>query len=81
MPRKSKITAVPVGQQEEEFASGGDEEVKTEAQEMTEIINEVNVEPDEQTVEETQFVEVSKPKAKARAKKAPKKPSEFVEPE
>ena len=77
--RQSEIIAIPVGQ-EEEVASGGDEEVKTEAQEMTEIINEVNVEPDEQTVEETQFVEVSKPKAKARAKKAPTKPPEFVEP-
>ena len=48
---------------------------------MTDIVHEVNFEPDEQTVEETPLVEVAKEKAKARAKKAPKQASELREPE
>ena len=42
MGRKAKIVAVSIDK-EEEVAPQVDEEVKTEAQLMTEIINEVNV--------------------------------------
>ena len=77
MPRKAKITAVPVEQPE---ASVADDEVKTDAQEMAEIINEVEVDEPEPTVEAS--VPEPKPKAKARAKREPKKPVEqFIEPE
>ena len=44
MGRKAKITAVPIEQQVESIPSG-EEEVKTDAQLMTEIINEVNASP------------------------------------
>ena len=67
MPRKAKITAVPVEQPE---ASVADDEVKTDAQEMTEIINEVK-EP-EPTIEAS--VPEPKPKAKAR-RESPKNQS------
>ena len=76
MPRIFKIIAVPVGRQWKEVASGGDEEVNAEAPGMTGIIIEVDVEPDEQTVEQPPFVEVAKPQAKARAQKAPKQARE-----
>ena len=67
MPRKAKITAVPVEQPE---ASVADDEVKTDAQEMTEIINEVKVDDAPiLTQEYVPVVEVAKPKAKARAKR------------
>jgi len=79
MPRKAKLIAVPVEQKEEEVASGGDDEVKTDAQEMTEIINEVKVEePVSEPIADASVPE-PKPKAKARAKREPKKPVE-VEP-
>ena len=42
MPRKAKITAVPIEQQVESIPSG-DDEAKTDAQQMTDIINEVNM--------------------------------------
>ncbi len=41
MGRKAKITAVPIDQ-EEEITPQGDDEVKTDAEHMTDIINEVN---------------------------------------
>ena len=41
MGRKAKITAVPIEQQVESIPSG-DDEAKTDAQHMTDIINEVN---------------------------------------
>ena len=74
MPRKAKIIAVPIEQKEEEVASG--DEAKTEAQEMTEILNEVKVDsdPSEPVVRVDQEPDPEpKPKAKARAKRAPKK--------
>ncbi len=50
--RKSKIIAVPISRPEGlAIAQMGDEEVKTEAEEMTELINEVNTE--EELVAET----------------------------
>ena len=96
MGRKAKITAVPIEQKEESIPSG-DDEVKTDAQLMTEIINEVNA-PEglivEQLVTEQEdevpviedLAEV--PKAKAKAKSAPRssrtpmvaKPSVVAEP-
>ena len=42
MGRKAKITAVPIEQQVEIIPSGDDDEAKTDAQQMTDIINEVN---------------------------------------
>ena len=41
MPRKSKNIAVPIEQTEGKVASGSGDEVKTDAQEMAEIIHEV----------------------------------------
>ena len=88
MPRKAKVIAVPIEQKEEEVASG--DEVKTEAQEMTDIINEVKVEePVSEPIvvlapkvadQEEAPVPEPKPKAKARAKPRTKKPAELVEP-
>ena len=82
MTRQAKLTAVPVEQKEEEVASGGDE-VKTDAQAMTEIINEVKVDDAPVLTQEyVPVVEIAKPKAKARAKREPQKPVEqFTEPE
>ena len=64
MPRKPKVTAVPIDQ---ELASAGEETVepKTDAEQMTEIINEVSASVDTEPVIET----VEAPKA--RAKRAP----------
>ena len=81
MPRKAKVIAVPIEQQEEEVAIGSGDEVKTEAQEMAEIINEVK---DDEPVSEP-IVEASvpepKPKAKAKAKPRTKKTVEVEKPE
>ena len=67
MPRKAKVQAVPVEQadQREGLVVAGDVEVKTEAEQLTEVINEVNADAEE-VVEP---VVVPKPKAK-RASKA-----------
>ena len=85
MPRKPKITAVPVeAPVEEGLAKAWGDEVKTDAQEMTELVNEIKVddEPDVPCDVESAPTPVAKPKA--RAKRAPKKPVEVepvVEPE
>ena len=77
MARKAKITAIPINK-EEEVAQQVDEEVKTEAQLMTEIINEVNapeglclVQDEEVPVIEDQ-VETPVVVAKAKAKRVSK---------
>ena len=73
VPRKAKIIAVPIDQKEEEVASGSGDEVKTDAQEMTEIINEVKSdEPVSEPIVEASVPE-PKPNAKANAKPRPKK--------
>ena len=71
MPRKAKVIAVPTEQTEEEVASG--DEVTTEAQEMTDIINEVkDEEPVSEPLAEASIPEPN-PKAKAKAKSRTKK--------
>ena len=74
MGRKPTITAVPVEPKQEGLV---DDEVKTDAEQMTEIINEVNVEPDEPVLVQEY---TPAPKAKARPKRAPKK-QEVIVPE
>ena len=79
MPRKPKITAVPVeAPVEEGLAKAWGDEVKTDAQEMTELVNEIKVDDEPAVTDEVESTPVAKPKA--RAKRAPKKPVE-VEPE
>ena len=90
MGRKAKIVAVSIDK-EEEVAPQVDEEVKTEAQLMTEIINEVNVPVLTHSVEEDQIDTPAAPSlagmqpvvvTKAKAKRASKaKPAVVVEPE
>ena len=90
MARKAKITAVPIDQEEEIAPQVDDDEVKNDAQHMTDIINEVNTPVLTHSVEDQietpaapslagmQPVVVTKAKAK-RASKA--KPAVVVEPE
>ena len=80
--KSSKITAVPVDHPEEGLARAwvtspvGDEEQQTEAQEMTEIINEVKDMPAEQADEPVDVDEPVAAEPKAKPKRAPKpKPS------
>ena len=80
--KSSKITAVPVDHPEEGLARAwgtspvGDEEQQTEAQEMTEIINEVKEMPAEQADEPVDVDEPVVAEPKAKPKRAPKqKPS------
>ena len=51
MPRKAKVHAVPVEQGEESKPEGlvvaGDVEVKTEAEQLTDVINEVKADAEE----------------------------------
>ena len=73
MPRKAKVHAVPVEQGEESKPEGlvvaGDVEVKTEAEQLTDVINEVKADAEE-VVEPVvvAVVEEVKPKAKPKAK-------------
>ena len=73
MPRKSKVTAVPIDQpeanQEEGLARAFGDEVKTDAEHMTEIVNEIRTEPEEPKEEE---------QPKPKAKRAPRKRAESV---
>ena len=87
MPRKAKITAVPV-EQEQQGVSEDPVEQKTDAEQMTDIINEVNTTPQSDApplvIEEEVVDTVEEPKAKA--KRAPSRgPSvrkpKVVEPE
>jgi hypothetical protein len=66
MPRKAKITAIPVEAQEEGLARAWTEDAKTDAQQMTDVINEIkvvdtDVKPEVEKPAEEQWVEV-KPK-------------------
>ena len=71
MPRKAKITAVPV-EQEQQGMSEDPVEQKTDAEQMTDIINEVNTAPQSDVPQLNAEEEVTeKPKPKARAKRAP----------
>ena len=75
MQRKTRITAVPVDQPEGEglARAWGEEEGKTDAEQMTDIINEVSLEQKVETLpEEPQVTEKAKPKRASRAK--PKEP-------
>ncbi len=77
MPRKAKITAVPIDDQSDVSVQNVDEhEPKTDAEKMTDVINEVNVIEDEAQVAQ------AVPRApKTRAKRVSKKPTVFIEPE
>ena len=70
MPRKAKVQAVPVEQadQREGLMVAGDVDVKTEAEQLTEVINEVKADAEEVADAPEEVVE-AKPKAK-RASKA-----------
>ena len=73
MPRKTKITAVPVDQPEGLARAWGEEEGNTDAEQMTDIINEVSLAQKVETLpEESQDTENAKPKRASRAK--PKEP-------
>ena len=86
MPRKAKITAVPVDQGEQQGVSEDPTEQKTDAEQMTDIINEVNITPQSDaspsvSIEEESLPDGAQipedtdgakgPKAKAKAKRAP----------
>jgi len=79
MPRKAKITAVPVEQPDAEQGAVGDEaksDEKIDAEQMTDVINEVAVEqptaPVSQDTGDAEPVVATKPKAKrAPTKRAP----------
>ena len=75
MLRKSKVTAVPIDQEEGLARAWGDEEAKTDAERMTELVNEISAEP-EPTEEEPQEEEREEPKPKS--KRAPGKRTESV---
>ena len=80
MGRKAKITAIPINKEEDVSQQVHDDEVKNDAQHMTDIINEVNAPVLAHSVEEDQIdtpIVVTKEKAK-RASKA--KPAVVVEP-
>ena len=85
MGRKAKITAVPIDQEEEIAQQVDDDEVKNDAQHMTDIINEVNaplVTEQEEDQIETPAASPPVVVAKAKAKRASKtKPAVVVEPE
>ena len=89
MPRKAKVHAVPVEQGEESKQEGlvvaGDVEVKTEAEQLTDVINEVKADAEEvvepvaePVVEPVDVKPKAKPKAKAKAK--PEPPPEVTPP-
>ncbi len=72
MPRKAKIIAVPVDQGEQQGVSEDPMEQKTDAEQMTDIINEVNTIPQSDAPLLNAEDEVAEgPKPKARAKRSP----------
>ena len=77
MPRKAKITAVPVDDQPDlTLKTVVGEEPKTDAEKMTDILNEVNV------AEQPPSIEDAAPAApKTKARRASKKEPVFTEPE
>ena len=81
MGRKAKITAIPINKEEDVSQQVHDDEVKNDAQHMTDIINEVNAPVLAHSVEEDQ-IDTSIVVTKAKAKRASKaKPAVVVEPE
>ena len=84
-PRKQQITAVPVeAPVEEGLAKAWGDEVKTDVQEVTELVNELKVDEEPAVTCEVEDNPNPVAKPKARAKRAPKKPVEVeavVEPE
>ena len=84
MPRKAKVHAVPVEQGEESKPEGlvvaGDVEVKTEAEQLTDVINEVKADAEEvvEPVVEPVAEPKAKPKAKAKAKAKAEPPPEVT---
>jgi hypothetical protein len=74
MPRKSKVTAVPIDQEEGLARAWGDGEVKTDAEQMTDLVNEIRVESE--PTEEEPIEEREEPKP--HAKRAPRKRTETV---
>jgi hypothetical protein len=91
MPRKPRITAVPVEQpvltvpvsdQREGLMVATDlPEEKTDAEQMTEILQEVQQEPKEEQKEaDSDAVAISKPKAKRASRAKPKEEPQQVEP-
>ena len=67
MPRKAKITAVPV-EQEQQGVSEDTTELKTDAEQMTDIINEVNT---TETILQSEYEPTTPVVPKAKAKRAP----------
>ena len=81
MPRKPRITAVPVEQPEGLMVSTDLPEEKTDAEQMTEILQEVQQEPREEPKEaDSDAVAISKPKAKRASRAKPKEEPQEVEP-
>ena len=79
MPRKAKITAVPIDAQPDQTLEQVDhEEPKTEAERMTDVINEVNVIESTLSNEDESSIQKA---PKARAKRVSKKEPDFIEPE
>lgn len=79
MPRKAKITAVPIDAQPDQTLEQVDaQEPKTEAEKMTDVINEVNVIESTLSNEDESSIQKA---PKARAKRASKKEAVMTEPE
>ena len=79
MPRKAKITAVPIDVQPDQTLEQVDqEEPKTEAEQMTDVINEVNVTETILSNENGLSIQIA---PKARAKRVSKKEPVMTEPE
>jgi hypothetical protein len=79
MPRKAKITAVPIDVQPDQTLEQVDaQEPKTEAEKMTDVINEVNVIESTLSNEDESSIQKA---PKARAKRVSKKEPDFIEPE
>ena len=79
MPRKAKITAVPIDARPDQTLEQVDqEEPKTEAEQMTDVINEVNVTESTLSNEDESSIQKA---PKARAKRVSKKEPVVTEPE
>ena len=79
MPRKAKITAVPIDAQPDQTLEQVDaQEPKTEAEKMTDVINEVNVIESTLSNEDESSIQKA---PRARAKRASKKEAVMTEPE
>ena len=79
MPRKAKITAVPIDAQPDQTLEQVDaQEPKTEAEKMTDVINEVNVIESTLSNEDESSIQKA---LKARAKRVSKKEAVMTEPE